>query len=116
MSYYFFFADSDETNQGPPIGGEFVIHDYGVYIRPRNGSVLLLNTAKIRHGTMKNTGFTQMGSSMVTKGSVLKQCKKHMTKLQKISDAITSLKSRAEFDALIGDDTFRAKKKKLMTQ
>ena len=72
-----------------------------MYLKPRNGSLLLLNTAKVRHGTIRNSGFSQIGCAMATKDVVLKQCKNHMQKLQKISDAILNLADRTKFDELL---------------
>jgi hypothetical protein len=52
-------------------GGEFVLHDYNYFIKPWNGSILLLNSATVWHGIVGNKGFCQMGIALATKQKVL---------------------------------------------
>ena len=47
------------------------MQDYGYYIKPKNGSILLLDSKNIRHGTVANSGFFQIGVALLTKESTL---------------------------------------------
>jgi hypothetical protein len=51
-------------------GGEFYLAEYGVYFRPRHGTVLALNSSKVWHGSRRNIGFTQLGVALLAKKKV----------------------------------------------
>ena len=47
------------------------MQDYGYYIKPKNGSLLLFDSKNVRHGTVASSGFLQIGVSLLTKKSIL---------------------------------------------
>lgn len=55
----------------PKRGGEFCLQDYGYYIKPKAGSIILLDSKNVTHETIANSGFVQMGAALLTKKSVL---------------------------------------------
>ena len=47
------------------------MQDYGCYIKPKNGSLLLFNSKNVRHGIVASSGFLQIGLALLTKISIL---------------------------------------------
>ena len=44
------------TGDGELHGGQFVMHSLGCYFEPRGGSLLMLDTTRVAHGTMPHHG------------------------------------------------------------
>jgi hypothetical protein len=57
-------------------GEEFILPEYGVYIRPRHVAILVVDSKIVYHGTRGNVGFTQVGAVAFTKMKVVSAAKR----------------------------------------
>jgi len=71
----------------PRRGGEFYLQDYGYYIKPKAGSILLLDSKKVRYGMVANSGFFQMGVVLFTKKSTLDSFERLVKEMDEIRRA-----------------------------
>ena len=63
------------------------MQDYGYYIKPKNGSILLLDSKNVRHGIVANSGFFQIGVALLTKKSTLDSLERITKKMDEIRRA-----------------------------
>ena len=63
------------------------MQDYGYYIKPKNGSLLLFNSKNVKHGTIASSGFLQIGVALLTKKSILDSFERITTEMDEIRRA-----------------------------
>jgi len=68
MLIFYFFLFTKYPYGIPKREGQFCLQDYGYYIKPNIGSMLLLHSKKVRHGILVNSEFFQI--SILTKESI----------------------------------------------
>lgn len=57
---------------GLTTGGEFLLPEYGLFFRPRHGTILGFKSRIVYHGTRRNVGFTQVAVALFTKLKIMR--------------------------------------------
>lgn len=59
----------------------FRLVDFGLFIKPKQGTLLIFKTSTIKHQTIQNDGYPQLGLALAVKTSILDAGREHMDKV-----------------------------------
>jgi hypothetical protein len=74
------YADLEDTNHAEYRRFEFHLPSCGYLLKPQQGTVIVLDCAKISHGTIANSSYSQYGVALTMKKKVVTGGKKLMGK------------------------------------
>jgi len=52
--------------------------DYGIFIKPKQGTITIFKPAEVKHQTIQNRGYSQLGLALAVKKTILEAGRKHM--------------------------------------
>jgi len=111
VSFHFnFFLFTEYPYSIQKKGGEFCLQDYGFFIKPRNGSVLLLDSRYVKQGTLANGGFSQIGVALLTKASILNSFQRTTKELNEIRTS-KDKRNKHLYDKILENSKFKKVKK-----
>ena len=77
--------------------------DYGVFFRPKQGTLTIFKAAEVKHQTIQNHGYAQLGLALAMKKKVLEAGAQHLEKIgfgsiidQNQSQGLLTYKRRAK--------------------
>jgi len=98
LTYFFLFT---KFSYGiPKQGGEFYLQDFSYYIEHEARSILLLDSKNVKHRTIANSGFFQIGVAFLMKKSILDTFEKLAKQMENIRRA-KDKKNKHLYDQII---------------
>jgi hypothetical protein len=73
-------TDLKDTNHAEYKRSEFHLPGCGYFLKPQQGTIIVLDCAKVSHGTIANFGYNQFGVALTMKKKVVTGGKKLMSK------------------------------------
>lgn len=70
--------EKDVSTELPLKRSVFRIPSFGLFFKPRQGSLIAFKPCEVFHGTARNENYEQLGVSLAMKGCVLEDCKKRL--------------------------------------